>query len=815
MYSIHHIAEWLQSQKVVSNPESVIRFLTVDSRRIVLPEQTLFFALQTSRRDGHSFIAELYDAGVRNFVVQTTFDTSKYNGANFFFVENTLKALQHVAAMHRRQFSCPVVAITGSNGKTIVKEWLYQLLSPDKSITRSPRSYNSQTGVPLSVWQMDAQTDIAIFEAGISEPGEMDALEKVIAPDIGIITNIGTAHDHFFTSREAKAAEKFKLFTQCKAIIAPADDVYIAALIPALPVQAFTWGYSEHADVHIESIHTASAQSILQLRIRGEKQYFQIPFTDQASIQNALTSISFLVYLGMPVSVIAERIKGLQTVEMRLQLLPAIHDCVLLNDSYSFDMASLAIALEFLDQQAELPKTVILSDLPHSRSEAYAQILHLLQAKQVSRLLTIGKEWQQHIPAITIARHEHFDDTTAFFEQVSQHDFKREAILLKGARSYGFEKIAVLLERKVHQTVLEINLTALIHNLNEYRRQVKPGTKIMAMVKASGYGSGSAEVALALQYHKADYLAVAYADEGAELRKAGVRLPVMVMNTDAAAFTTLIQYNLEPEIYSLNLYHAFNQFLNDQGLLNYPVHIKIDTGMHRLGFTGDELNKFLQLIQHNKTLFVKSVFSHLASGEDAADDAFTGQQATLFATVCSQIEAATGYGFLKHIANSAAAVRKHELQLDMVRLGIGLYGINTSGVSNIQLQTVASFKTTVAQLHHLKAGDTVGYNRKGKILKDSLIATLRVGYADGYPRALSNGVGQFYIRGLMAPVVGTIAMDMLMADVSHIPEVREGDEAEAFGKHIAIEQVAAQCNTIAYEILTGIGQRVKRVYVEE
>lgn len=780
-----------------------------------MPGQTLFFALQTNRRDGHSFIAELYDAGIRNFVVLPAFDSSAYRDANFFCVENTLSALQQIASLHRRQFTCPVVAITGSNGKTIVKEWLYQLLSPDKNITRSPRSYNSQTGVPLSVWQMDAQTELAIFEAGISEPGEMDALEKVILPDIGIITNIGPAHDSFFASREEKSAEKLKLFTQCKAIIAPADDAYISVMLPVLQVRSFTWGYSEQADVRIQNITTTAAHSNLDLRIMGENHLIQIPFTDQASIQNALTCICFLVYMGMPVSLITERIISLHPVEMRLQILPAIHDCVLLNDSYSFDMASLAISLEFLEQQAELPKTVILSDLPHSRGDAYAQILHLLQAKQVSRLLTIGKEWQQHISEINIATHAHFDDTAAFFEQVSQYDFKREAILLKGARSFGFEKIAVFLERKVHQTLLEINLTTLIHNLNAYRSHLKPGTKVMAMVKASGYGSGSAEVALALQYHKADYLAVAYADEGAELRRAGLRLPVMVMNTDTAAFSTIIQYNLEPEIYTLSIYYAFDRFLNEQGLLNYPVHIKIDTGMHRLGFAGDALQQLVQLLKHNKRMFVKSVFSHLASGEDAVDDVFTEEQAALFAAVCQQIETAIGYTFVKHIANSAAAIRKPALQLDMVRLGIGLYGMNTSGIPSLQLQTVASFKTTIAQLHHLRAGDTVGYNRRGKITRDSVIATLRVGYADGYPRALSNGMGRFYIRGLMAPVVGTIAMDMLMVDVSHIPEVKEGDEAEAFGKHIPIEDLAAQCNTIAYEILTGIGQRVKRVYVEE
>lgn len=815
MYQIQEIGTWLHTQNEYADATAPIRFLCVDSRRIVLAEQTLFFALKTNRRDGHSFIAELYAAGVKNFIVEQGFDTAPYQSANFIFVNNTLDALQTVAFRHRQKFDYPVVGITGSNGKTIVKEWLYQLLGTDKKIIRSPRSYNSQTGVPLSVWQMDATADMAIFEAGISESGEMDALEKIIQPTIGIITNIGTAHDHFFEHKQQKVAEKMKLFANCKVLIAPADDVYIAPLLPNTNAKKFTWGYDMHADIRIDHIQIGATYSSLLLIIEKETVVFKIPFTDQASISNAICCICCLVYLQMPTAVIAERIQYLQPVEMRLQIMPAINDCVLLNDSYSFDLASFAIALEFLEQQAGLPKTVILSDIPDAPIDAYTQVLQLLHAKKVNRLITIGKEWANHSHEINIATYTHFQDIVGFFEHSSINDFQKEAILLKGARSFGFEKIAVYLQRKVHQTILEINLTALIHNLNEYRRHLKSSTKIMAMVKASGYGSGSTEVALALQYHKADYLSVAYADEGADLRRAGIRLPIMVMNIDAAAFSTLIQYNLEPEIFSTSLYHAFNHFLDDQGLMNYPVHLKIDTGMHRLGFAENEIDNLCADLGSNSNMFIKSVFSHLASGEASADDEFTIHQANLYTNVCKKIEQAVGYSFIKHIANSAGAIRKPELQFDMVRVGIGLYGVNTSGSKALQLQTVASFKTTIAQLHHLTVGDTVGYNRKGKINKESTIATLRVGYADGYPRALSNGIGHFYIKGCMAPIVGTIAMDMLMVDVSDIPDVNEGDEAEAFGHHIPIQEVAAQSNTIAYEILTGIGQRVKRIYVEE
>mgnify|MGYP002146069995 CR=1 FL=1 len=815
MYQIQEIGSWLRTQNEYADATAPIRFLCVDSRRIVLAAQTLFFALKTNRRDGHIFISELYATGVKNFIVQHGFDAALYPTANFIFVQNSLEALQTVASRHRKRFEYPVIGITGSNGKTIVKEWLYQLLSTDKKIIRSPRSYNSQIGVPLSVWQMDATADMAIFEAGISEPGEMEALEIIINPDIGIITNIGTAHDNFFQHKQHKAEEKMKLFANCKVVIAPLDDIVIATLLPNIKAKKFTWGYHKDADVQIESIQTDGRQSTLRLIIAKETIEFYIPFIDQASISNAICCITCLVYLQIPAAIIAERIQNLQPVEMRLQLMPAVNDCVLLNDSYSFDLASFTIALEFLEQQAGLPKTVILSDIPHAAADAYTHVLQLLHAKKVNRLITIGKEWANQSDNINIASHKHFEDSGNFFEHSSINDFKQEAILLKGARSFGFEKIAMYLQHKVHQTVLEINLTALIHNLNEYRRNLKTGTKIMAMVKASGYGSGSAEVALALQYHKADYLAVAYADEGAELRRAGIRLPIMVLNIDAAAFNTLIQYNLEPEIFSTSLYHAFNYFLDEQGLISYPVHIKIDTGMHRLGFPAHEIDGLCTALRSKNNMFIKSVFSHLASGEAAEDDDFTTQQANLFIRVCKNIEEAVGYGFIKHIANSAGAIRKPDLQFDMVRVGIGLYGVNTSGSEALQLHTVASLKTTIAQLHQLKAGDTVGYNRKGKINKDSIIATLRVGYADGYPRMLSNGIGQFYIRGLMAPVVGTIAMDMLMVDVSHIAEVQEGDEAEAFGHHIPIQQVATQSNTIAYEILTGIGQRVKRVYVEE
>lgn len=818
-YTIAHIANILQAENKLHDTNAVIEHLITDSRRIVFPATSLFFAIHTKRRDGHSFIAELFERGIRNFVVGQGFDVSSYPDANFVFVTNTLHALQQLAAFHRSQFTYPVIGITGSNGKTIVKEWLYQLLQNDYNIVRSPRSYNSQIGVPLSVWEMKPEKTLAIFEAGISEPGEMNALEQIIRPTIGVFTNIGEAHKENFSSTEQKIKEKLHLFAHTQTVVFNGDNSGISAQAMLLPATAFSWGKNDSTTVQILAIVKQNNLSVITAKYKGEDIMVTIPFTDDASIENAVTCLCVCLLLGVNAATITERMQRLQAVDMRLQLVQAINNCAVINDSYSFDITSLSIALDFLLQQHQFSqKTVVISDIPYTAdAEVYRQVAGMLQSKQINRVIAIGRQWQvynavlQNVVAIT----QHYTSTDSFIQQFSANHFRNEAILLKGARAFEFEKIAALLEKKVHQTVMEVNLTAMAHNLRQYQQQLRPGVKLMAMVKAFGYGSGGAEVANVLQFHKVDYLAVAYADEGIELRKAGISLPIMVMNIDTAAFEALVEHNLEPELFSFNLLTAFAAFIKKQGIQQYPVHIKIDTGMHRLGFEEQDIEALTALLTSNRQLVIKSVFSHLAASEDEHEDAFTQHQADTLMRCTTLIEKALGYSFIKHISNSAAIFRNHQLQFDMVRLGIGLYGVDSAYAHQLQLQTVATLKTTVAQLRHVKAGDTIGYNRRGKVTRDSLIATIRIGYADGFDRRLGNGMGKVWVNGFEAPVIGSVCMDMTMIDVTDVPHIAENDEAEIFGSHVPVQQVAAWSNTIAYEILTGISQRVKRIYVEE
>lgn len=824
-YTIQHIANTLQADATLAQPSAVVEQLLTDSRRMVFPATSLFFALHTKRRNGHDFVQEVYGRGVRNFVVEKAFDASAMTDANFVFVPNTLVALQQLTANHRAQFTYPVIGITGSNGKTIVKEWLYQLLQHEHNIVRSPRSYNSQTGVPLSVWEMRGENTLGIFEAGISEPGEMEALEQIIRPTIGVLTNIGEAHNEGFASNADKFAEKIKLFAHCGIVVG--RDTDFSGFAGTAGQQAagatwVTWGTSPGNALVVRSIHHEKDVTHLSCTWQGKDFSYSLPFTDGASVENSITCCCVCLLLGLDTQVIAERMLGLQAVDMRLQLVQGINNCSVINDSYSFDVTSFSIALDFLQQQQQHnQQTVIISDLPATSSQAlYARIGSMLQAKHIYRVITIGPHWGQYLGILrnNIAVTQHYADTDEFLRQFSDTHFKDEAILLKGARVFGFEKIASLLQRKVHQTVMEINLTAMAHNLKQYQRQLRPGVKLMGMVKAFGYGSGGAEVAALLQFYNVDYLAVAYADEGVELRKAGIRLPIMVMNVDTAAFEALVQYDLEPELFSFGILNAFLGFLKKEGMRQYPVHIKLDTGMHRLGFEAHDMAALTALLSNNRQLAVRTIFSHLAASEDPAEDAFTQHQADIFVSCCAQIEAALGYPVIKHISNSAAILRNHHLQFNMVRLGIGLHGVDSAlqhPVLAEQLQTVASLKTTIAQLRKVKAGDTIGYNRRGKVSTDSLIATIRIGYADGFDRRLGNGVGKVFINGVAAPVVGSVAMDMAMVDVSHVPGVAEGDVVEVFGRNITVQQLAAWCGTIAYEILTGISQRVKRVYVEE
>ncbi|HMG67501.1 MAG TPA: bifunctional UDP-N-acetylmuramoyl-tripeptide:D-alanyl-D-alanine ligase/alanine racemase [Chitinophagaceae bacterium] len=806
--------------KILQNPaETTIEYLLIDSRRLYAPSVTLFFALVGKRRNGHQFISELYKRGIRNFMVSDPVKAAEYPDGNFILVDDTLEALQKLAAFHRKKFNIPVIGITGSNGKTIVKEWIYQLLNEKFNIVRSPKSFNSQIGVPLSVWQMNEHHELAIFEAGISEPGEMEKLEKIIQPTIGILTNLGEAHSENFENREEKLKEKLKLFKHTGKVITKGDDAWVTRQMIKEGMNNFFWGKNKNSELEVISIEKENQRTGITVSYKLEVFTFFIPFTDDASVENAITCCSLLLYAGMERVYVEKKMSELQPVSMRLELIKGINQCSIINDSYSADLNSLNIALNFLDQQsAGTKRTVILSGFLQTglpEKKLYDEIASLLRTRHVDKVIGIGKNITAFLRKDEKIVYQFYDSTEDFLHQVRSSQFKEETILVKGARIFEFEKIVHALEQKVHQTVLEINLNAIVHNLNAYQKFLKPATKVMAMVKAFAYGSGGAEIAGILQFHKVDYLGVAYADEGVELRKAGINLPVMIMNPEESTFDAIVENNLEPDIYSFDVFNQFDSYLKKAGLQQYPVHIEIETGMNRLGFDLTEIKKLANVLNQTGSFKIRSVFSHLAASEDPLEDEFTFLQHKKFTEAAMELEGLVGYSFLKHISNSASIVRHPQLEMDMVRLGIGMYGVDSAGTNSLDLQTVATLRSTIAQLKHLKKGDTVSYNRKGKVERDSVIATIRIGYADGYTRRLGNGIGKMLVGGQLAPVIGTVCMDMTMVDVTDIPNVKEGDEVIVFGKELSIKQLAEWSGTIPYEIMTGISQRVKRVYFEE
>ena len=826
MYTIAAIEKIIGGRFLVNkNPGAAIEHLLIDSRKLLFPTTTLFFTIPGPRRQGNAFVKDLYNKGVRNFIVDTSFVFSPpdYADANIILAGNVLAALQKLTAYHREQFEFPVIGITGSNGKTIVKEWLHQLLQADYNIVRSPKSYNSQIGVPLSVWQMNATHALGIFEAGISLPGEMEKLEKIIQPTIGIFTNIGEAHSEGFENIGNKINEKIQLFTHASIVVYCKDEMLIDEALLQLQQKdntvLFSWGQKEDATLCISTIQVQPFNTVIKAVFKENKISISIPFTNDAAIKNAITCWCVLLHLSVNDEVIQERMLQLKPVEMRLELKEGINNCSVINDSYSADITSLSIALDFLAQQQQHPKrTVIISDILQSgktNQALYDEVGEILRQKNINRLIGIGAEISKYSDSFIGIKEALFFMSTNEFKQLfpSLH-FYNETILLKGARIFEFEQISHLLEQKSHQTVLEINLSALIHNLKTYQQQLNPGVKLMAMVKAFSYGSGSFEIANLLEFHKVDYLAVAYADEGVELRRAGITLPIMVMNAEGSTFDMLVQFNLEPELYSFGILTAFENYLQQLGVNNYPVHIKLDTGMHRLGFVADEIKALAKKLSSSAQFKIQSVFSHLAASDNKVHDDFTKYQSELFLKGCAVIQKNTSYPFIKHIANTSAIHRHKELQLDMVRLGIGLYGVDSNEAMQQQLKNVSTLKTTISQIKKVKAGESVGYSRKGIAEKDSIIATVRIGYADGYPRSLGNGIGKMNVNGSLAPVIGNVCMDMTMLDITGIA-AKEGDDVTVFGEKLAVAELAQWANTIAYEILTGISQRVKRVYYEE
>ncbi len=820
MYSISDIkhiieAEWLNEKPF--QPDASIEHLVIDSRRIAFPSASLFFALSGARQDGHDFLEAAYGAGVRHFVVSKNIDYQQFIGANFLKVPSVLRGLQDLATHHRAQFpDLKVIGITGSNGKTIVKEWLFQLLREEFNIVRSPKSFNSQVGVPLSIWQIKPEHTLAIFEAGVSQKGEMAALARMIRPTFGIFTMLGAAHAEGFASDEEKLIEKSALFREAMHVICPEE--YAPKIAPILRFGA-VHGWSKNAENRLQLVDYKEDKPNY-----SPFPELKIPFKEATAAHNASTCAAAMLTIGFPEKIINQRLKTLEPVAMRLELKAGINGCLIINDAYNFDINGLVTALDFMAQQSRgLAKTVVLSDVFQTGENAdflYKKIAALLVEKSVTRLIGIGSEIVkiQDFLSENIDS-QYFNSTSSFLQQLKNEQFKESIILLKGARVFAFENIATRLELKAHKTVLEVNLNALVHNLYVFSRALKPDVKMMAMVKASAYGQGSDEVARLLEFHNVDYLAVAYTDEGIELRQKGVRLPIMVMNPNEASFDALYRYNLEPELYNLRILKNYADFIekktaDTEGVELGFIHLKFDTGMHRLGFESADIQDVIAILTTSKNIKIASVFTHLAASEAAEHDGFTANQVAIFQKNYDQIATAIGYRPMRHVLNSSGIVRHAAYQFEMVRLGIGLYGVESGGDFPTQLQTVQSLKATISQIRIVPAIETVGYGRRGQLHRESRIATISIGYADGLLRGASNGRFSVGLRGKLAPIVGSVCMDMTMIDVTDIQEAEEGDTVEIFGENIPVQNLATALGTIPYEVFTNISERVQRVYFQ-
>lgn len=781
--------------------------LITDSRKATGDEGALFFAIRGARHDGHDHIEQLYKCGVRQFVIERDISLSLPE-ANIISVESTINALQCISIHHRKQFSLPVVGITGSNGKTIIKEWLTQLLAKNFSIVKNPGSYNSQIGVPLSVWQIQSHHQLGIFEAGISQPGEMIKLEKIIQPSIGIFTNIGSAHDEGFRSTEEKISEKLKLFSHVERLIYCADHTSIHETVSKHGIPSMSWSMSQKSDVTVQG-----SGGSYKVEHNGKNFTITLPFSDKASVENCFHCIALMLWLNISADEIQQRVSTLKSVSMRLELKEGINRCQIIDDTYNNDLGGLQISLDFLmHQHQKQKKRLILSDILQSGmndAELVERVAVLVNKNAVHAFTGVGPALTKH-RRLFKGSSEFYEDTESFLKNFDGSKYQDEIILVKGARLFQFERIVRHLQRKVHGTVMEIDLDALVHNLNFIRSRLKPETRIMAMVKAFAYGSGSVEVANLLQYHKVNYLGVAYADEGVDLRKNNITIPIMVMNPSADSFDQLLSWNLEPEIYNFRIMDALLQFTNGKAC---TIHIKLDTGMHRLGFVETDIPALIHTLQQNRHVKVASIFSHLAGADEAVNDDFSREQATRFLSMAEKISAALQYKPLYHIANSPAILRLPELQMDMVRLGIGLYGVNPT-TENFPLRPAATLKTIISQIKEIAPGETIGYGRRGKATHKMKIATIAIGYADGFSRAFSHGKGEVLINGKRAPVIGIVCMDMTMVDITGI-DAREGDDVIIFGDGLPISKVAAKINTIPYEILASTSERVKRVFVAE
>ena len=822
-YSIEKVTTLIGARRY-GDREATIGFLLTDSRSLCFPEETLFFALKTERRDGHSYIEDLYRRGVRNFVVETLPHnySASYPDANFLKVVDSREALQRLAERHRDEFQIPVVGITGSNGKTIVKEWLSQLLSPDMVVTRSPRSYNSQIGVPLSVWLLDEQSEVALFEAGISKPGEMQALRDIIQPTIGVFTCLGAAHQENFASMEDKLKEKLTLFHDAKSVIYCMDDEMATKTIAQLAYKGEQLAWSRHnpkAPFFVSKVEKGDSSTHISYIYNGESASYETPFIDDASVMNSITCAVVARHLGLSADTLAQRMPLLEPVAMRLEVKEGQHGCTLINDSYNSDINSLDIALDFMNRRPDhkgRKRTLILSDIYQTGEPLdvlYKEVSNLSVQRGVEKIIGIGPQIMEHADLIKVQEKYFFHDVTSFIHSKVFESLRDEVILIKGARRFGFDNITELLVKKVHETILEVNLSNVVKNLNFYRSFMRPETKLVCMIKADAYGAGAVEIAKTLQDHRVDYLAVAVADEGVTLRKNGITSNIMIMNPEMSAFKTMFDYDLEPEVYSFRLLDALVREAQKEGISNFPVHIKLDTGMHRLGFDPDkDMPELIDRLQHQSSIVPRSVFSHFVGSDSDSFDEFSAHQFELFKRGSSQLCAAFPHKILRHIDNSAGIEHFPERQLDMCRLGLGLYGYDSR--DNSMINNVTTLKTTILQIHDVPADETVGYSRRGKLTRNSRIAAIPIGYADGLNRHLGNRHCFCLVNGKKAEYVGNICMDVAMIDVTDI-DCQEGDQVVIFGEELPVTTLSDAIDTIPYEVLTGISNRVKRVYYQD
>ena len=813
-YTTKEIAEITQSQ-IIGDKNLQIHHIAFDSRNIYSTLKTAFIAINTHKNSGEKYISQAIEKGIKVIISENFY--SEYDGITWIIVENSVKFLQDLAHYHIENQPIKTIGITGSNGKTIVKEWLYQCLWNEFPTVKSPKSFNSQIGLPISLLQTSEKHQVGIFEVGISKPNEMKTLEEIFSPKIGILTHIGTAHSSNFENELQLIKEKLILFKNSEIIIYNGDNEQVCKEIKTQysDKKLISFGLKAHNDVKIICDYKDRNQEIL-VQYFSEKLSFPANQRDEATLTNALAVICILKEFGFTNEKIVEKINNLKAVEMRLESVNGVRNNLIINDSFNLDLDSLIIAYQFINQYNRDEKTLVLSDIFDVKNDdvsLYHKVAEITNQQNFKQIFLVGNQisrFQEKFNAKTYT----FSTTKELLESQQLNSIENQLILLKGARIFEFEKIKSHLELQKHDTVLEINLNAILHNINVHKSLLKPETKMCAMVKAYSYGLGGYEIAEFLQHHHIDYLGVAYADEGVDLRKNGITTPILVMNPEQGSYDVIIDYNLEPEIYSLRVLELFANQLQLKGIQQkYPIHIKVETGMHRLGFKEHEID---ELVENLKKYNVKvaSIFSHLSSADVPEEDDYTMEQIHTFQRVSSKISEALGYQPIRHILNTAGITYYSDYQFEMVRIGIGMVGISANPKVKKQLQSAVTFKTVISQISEVKQGESIGYNRKYKAEKDTRIATIPVGYADGIPRLIGNKKGFVGIHNQKVSIVGNICMDMLMVDLQNI-KAKEGDEVIIFNGNPTLEEFSGYCQTIPYEVLTSISRRVKRIYIKD